>query len=363
MGTIHFNGENLNDYVVISSNDAIKFLEAASSKLSSIKIPSDCPDAGIVRSAPNRILTIEGMVNSASQSIESSIERFKGAEISNALLARDLAFEAMRSGRITYAEYVELLNNVDDLKKLVQAILDKTHPGYGTGTTYEDGRSVYKGDTWLETGQNCWIRIFGNGYDIDYSLAGQTIPYDLSKPGWNPITDGRGKIDCSSFVCWVLYEYGYDTFQGNQLCTQDFIDQAKGRFGEDEVDWRTYGWTFKEANNGKEAKEIIQEGDIVVNYLVDGDLDDQHMFIVSEIKDDGTVITFDAGWSTHWREGGSEEGYSNLYFTEGTDQNNRKCVIITVEDVSYEETNQLNELQQEISIKEKKLEEGRRQTK
>ena len=87
------------------------------------------------------------------------------------------------------------------------------------------------------------------------------------------------------------------------------------------------------------------------------------MFIVKDIKDDGTVITYDAGDSSHWREGGSEEGYESLYFEEYGAQYNRSCVIITVEDVSFEDINQLDILQQELAIKEEKLEKGRRQTK
>lgn len=61
--------------------------------------------------------------------------------------------------------------------------------------------------TLLANAKQCYDYLYNNGYK--YSQSGRTIPI---VPGESSKT-----IDCSSYVSWVLYEYGYTELKGPQL--------------------------------------------------------------------------------------------------------------------------------------------------
>ena len=81
-----------------------------------------------------------------------------------------------------------------------------------------------------------YVRL--NGFTYLQNYLHNTIPIDES---------GYKTIDCSSFVTWVLYEYGYTDLGGYQQSTSTLLGLANSK-----------GWTVKP---GSQA----QAGDIVLN--------------------------------------------------------------------------------------------------
>ena len=80
--------------------------------------------------------------------------------------------------------------------------------------------SGYQGSTFIETAKNVWEHVVNGNYTYDQSY-GKAVP--VPEP----------HIDCSAYVSWALYEYGYDDFGGGQASTVTFMT----------TDWNAkYGW-------------------------------------------------------------------------------------------------------------------------
>ena len=93
-------------------------------------------------------------------------------------------------------------------------------------------------------------------------------------------------IDCSSFVSWVLYEYGYPAFEGGQTTTQVFYN----------TNWNEkYGWTEVTVGATENIINKVQPGDLVVRY--NGNV--HHITIVVKVEN-GTVYVYDCGDASNW---------------------------------------------------------------
>ena len=155
----------------------------------------------------------------------------------------------------------------------------------------------------IETATACWEYIVNKGY---YTYAGASIP----------ITGGT-TVDCSSYVSWVLYEYGYEDFKGGQHCTQDFYN----------TNWNeAYGWQEIAVGPGEDCSSQLQPGDLFVR---DDGSNNGHIQFILSIEPDGTVMTYDCGDSDHWVKE-NIKGYASE-FSKG-DSKNRPGKIIRIED-------------------------------
>ncbi len=196
--------------------------------------------------------------------------------------------------------------DVDTLNKGNQANPKSQNPIHSNKPT--GNGSGYKGDTLIETATNCWQYIVDSG---KYTYAGAAIP----------ITGGS-TVDCSSFISWILYEYGYEDFGGWQNCTGDFMTK----------DWNSmYGWEVIEVGPGEDCSSQIQPGDIFVRDNGGGVGACGHVQFIYSIEEDGTIITYDCGSSSHWVTANREGYISN--FTRG-DSKNRPGKIIRIENPS-----------------------------
>ena len=178
-----------------------------------------------------------------------------------------------------------------------------------TGPTGTGSSADYHKGTLLETATACWQYVCNN-HDR-YKYAGASIP----------ITEGN-TVDCSSFVSWILYEYGYDEFKGGQHCTGDFMTE----------DFTTaYGWKTIDVGPGADCSDQIQPGDIFVRDDGGGQDAHGHVQFIYSIEADGTVLTYDCGSSdaSNWRME-NINGYASN-FTKG-DSRNRPGRIIRIED-------------------------------
>ena len=88
------------------------------------------------------------------------------------------------------------------------------------------------------------------------SSTGSAIP--------KPVKGEGNWVDCSSYVCWVLYEYGYkDYFEGWQKVAKHFIDN-KSYFE------TAYGWVYKDAKNAVAGDIVVKNGHMEI-YAGNGD--------------------------------------------------------------------------------------------
>ena len=134
----------------------------------------------------------------------------------------------------------------------------------------------------LEVAYECWKIVCEK--NPDYGLVGVGIPWDAPT------------IDCSSYVSWVLYEYGVATkndalvqeFQGGQHSTTTLMT----------VDWDKMGFETIPVSPGQDVRSILQPGDILNKDSGGGA--NGHVQIVVEVKD-GAVYVYDCGPS-RWRD-------------------------------------------------------------
>ncbi len=140
----------------------------------------------------------------------------------------------------------------------------------------------------------------------------------VAKEIWTEITNTFGEytngnmvppttnhIDCSSYVDWVLYKYGYEDFKGYQKVTQWFVNtdlHAK------------YGWEEIPVAAGEDVTSKLKPGDILVR---DPGNNDGHMAIVSEVRSDGTVWGYDCGGTSHWQLNKGGKPYNFSCFAKG----------------------------------------------
>ena len=140
----------------------------------------------------------------------------------------------------------------------------------------------------------------------------------LARELWKQVTDGtytytNGNqippdgyhIDCSTYVDWVLYAYGYDDFKGYQKVTQWFVTTDLHE---------KYGWTEMKVSAGEDVTNKLQPGDILVR---DPGNNNGHMNIIAEIRDDGSVWGYDCGDTSNWTSSRGGKLYNVSSFVKG----------------------------------------------
>lgn len=154
-----------------------------------------------------------------------------------------------------------------------------------------------------------WKAIFGKYGSVGgggefYNVAKQVwteVCQRFTKYGGTSIPPSGTTIDCSSYVSWVLYEYGYTEFEGWQRTTGDFLG----------TNWNDlYGWEEISVGAGENPIDIMRPGDIFVRY--NGDI--HHMLIVAEISN-GNLMAFDCGNTGNWTGKNGEPTEKNYFLT------------------------------------------------
>ena len=143
-------------------------------------------------------------------------------------------------------------------------------------------------DDFLEAAQRVWnIVCENNGSNYKYGGAGKVPCYE-------------GIIDCSSYVTWALYEYGYTS--------SNFTWQwGTDRFLTDDV--TKYGWETIPVEAGENPIDKLKPGDLLVRRP-------GHITIIAEIRD-GRTYGYDCGDASHWKNRPNGELYDNTWFLTG----------------------------------------------
>ena len=154
------------------------------------------------------------------------------------------------------------------------------------------------GGDFLNVAERIWKKIC-NG---NYSYGGSSIPCTGST------------VDCSSYVSWVIYEYGYTDFKGGQHCTQNFKN----------TNWnQKYGWTEINVGGGQNPYDQIQPGDLLVR---DPGNNDGHITLVVR-KENGKIYCYDCGNSGNWRNNSDGHALDESYML--TDRRAGKIIRVT----------------------------------
>lgn len=112
-------------------------------------------------------------------------------------------------------------------------------------------------------------------------------------------------IDCSSFVDWVLYKYGYEDFKGWQKVTQWFVTTDLHE---------KYGWEEIPVAAGEDVTSKLKPGDILVR---DPGNNNGHMNIIVEVREDGSVWGYDCGDDSNWKSSKGGKVYNVSSFVKG----------------------------------------------
>ncbi len=113
-----------------------------------------------------------------------------------------------------------------------------------------------------------------------------------NKTYYNQIPISNNYIDCSGFVSWVLYEYGYkNEFGGRQKKTTDFMKQ----------NWTNLGWEEITIDAGEDITSIVKPGDIVVRANKNNNgYSFGHVDIIAK-KTKKKVYAYDCGTEEFWK--------------------------------------------------------------
>ena len=95
--------------------------------------------------------------------------------------------------------------------------------------------------TFLGIAKQCHDYIRNNNF---YYVQGNKIPYP----------NGTSYIDCSAYVTWVLYEYGYTEFAGHQKDTAWFMGSGPSK----------KGWTILKPSEAKAGDLLVKSGHIEI---------------------------------------------------------------------------------------------------
>ena len=209
----------------------------------------------------------------------------------------------------THSEAVLYLSNITntDLKNKFKAELDefkkiidekeKNPPKIiprGKGGSLAD-------EDFLKTAENVWKEIVLGDRYFTYGNANQIPPTG-------------SKIDCSAYVSWVIYEYGYKDFAGWQHVTKTLY----------ETDFHEkYGWEELYFPAGADIFDDVKPGDIVVR---DPGNNYGHTNIIVE-RQGNYYLSYDCGNSDNMKHGANPNGVYAYNFLK---HDSRRAKIIRV---------------------------------
>ena len=160
------------------------------------------------------------------------------------------------------------------------------------------------GGDFLEVALEVWTEVCTSGKFTTY--GGASIP--CTGP----------TIDCSAFVSWVMYEYGYDEFAGGQKWTGWWMDQSDAMA-------QKYGWEVIELAPGENAGDILEPGDIYVRHRGNKG----HMDICVEVNG-SEYLAYDCGdTGAGWNGTDGSPIHENYFLTDSTQNRPGKIFRVT----------------------------------
>lgn len=189
-----------------------------------------------------------------------------------------------------YQKYSEELKAI---KKKIDEENEKNH-NHGSGAPIDmiDPTAPYVpgtlgASTFLQTAKNVWDRIV---------LGNQNFKYNQG----NRVPVMNNLCDCSTYVSWVIYEYGYKDWEGHQRNTSMLYHTNYNKL---------YGWEEYYYPGRTDLTNIVQPGDIIVRRNSAGG----HTDIVASVSG-GVVKAYDCGSNESIANHKYPDGYPNPGF-------------------------------------------------
>lgn len=174
--------------------------------------------------------------------------------------------------------------------------IDTSNSDYGTS-------SLGNVDSLLSAADNVWNTIVnGDKY----------FTYNANTYHQIPITGSQ--CDCSSLVSWILYEAGYEDFEGKQRKTWELYD----------TDWNElYGWEEISISKGENITDKVKPGDVVVRVPINnGKAGSGHVNFVARVEGKD-IYVYDCGSSGLVKNGVYSNGIKSSWFFKGENGNAR----------------------------------------
>ena len=202
-----------------------------------------------------------------------------------------------------YQEELEVINKkIEEEKKKKEEKEETTTVSKRPDPMAPYAPGLLKGDTFLETARNVWERIVLGEKNFRYE-QGNYVPVMTNF------------CDCSTYVSWVIYEYGYTDFYGRQrTCKHLYNTNYRELYG-----WEEYYYPAR-----TDLTFIVRPGDIVVRRTEGSG----HTNIIASVKG-GVVYGYDCGDSKWVKHGEYPNGIPNPYFIKDA-QKHRPAKIIRV---------------------------------
>lgn len=195
-------------------------------------------------------------------------------------------------------------------------------------TTIQGVGSIYASDgTWAAQKIQHMRNIFGFVETVDTSSFLATaksiwnvVCNEFNTYGPTNIVPNSTSIDCSSFVSWVLYEYGYKEFQGTQKTTNILYN----------TNWNdTYGWTEIAVGEKENVIDKVKPGDILVRYSGTNAGQVHHVTIIEKVEN-GQVYVYDCGDANNWKNKNGNPTVYTSFITASTSNTQAPGKIIRV---------------------------------
>ena len=226
-----------------------------------------------------------------------------------------------------YNQYTKTLDKIE--KEADEEAERQRQAQTKSGTYYAGGASSNWGEpidnsTFLTTADGVWKKITaGNKYFSYCDNPGQAIPIPETTYCRKPEATNVSVCNCSSYVSWVIYEYGYTDFKGWQKTTW-------GMFGANYNE--LYGWQEKYFSGGVDLKPYLKPGDIVVRFIEQNGVKKGHVEIVVSVSDKGAVA-YSCGSSPAVKNGSHVNGVPTTFF-DATDDRPAKIIRVTPKNYS-----------------------------
>lgn len=250
------------------------------------------------------------LINSYQESVKNQLQR--GGILDQMSQAQIDALTAITYQYGNIGNFVEAYKQYGNTEALINAARTKSGKTYFNSNVESNGRSQANWRLFHEG-----IYIAGNGQELfaDNYVTGDGI-LGIASQIWrqvatsgvftsygaaNGIPPSGPSIDCSGFVSWVLYEYGYKEEFYYQHSTSALMN----------TNWNAkYGWTEIPISSRQDITNLVQPGDIIVR-VGEGV---HHCNIVVSVNN-GRLLAYDCGNRESWLNSGGNPVDKTYFLT------------------------------------------------
>lgn len=202
----------------------------------------------------------------------------------------------------TFRYAINYLNNIkdDNKRKEYESALNKIEEEI---EKEKKDSQIVSNESFLSTARSVYSKIVSGDKNFTYH-QGNNIPLTGTY------------CDCSSYVSWVLLEYGYEDFKGWQHTTAYFMGSGV----------KKYNWDITDYKAGTDISPFVKPGDIIVR-RANGH---GHTNIIASVNGNN-ILAYDCGNSNRVKNGKYPDGSPTLNFLKN-DKRPARIIRVTKPD-------------------------------